>query len=221
MPTTRSCPTSPLYPKPGTPSSLAWLGVWSKLSPEVLRTPSVLAGKQSTKVNQAFGHASSSSIVNPHSILYSKALCRLLWIVQHHHSILHHGHHPLWLWIWISVFSEEPSSLLPLSSSDVWYMYNPPYAFHGKLDGVGPVDNRPSTDVHRCPPMFFFCLLTKWWCLWNMTWDMWHMTCCGGWTFPKNFSSLALTVCDLWYYKDLEEKDRWLTEWNNQWRRCL
>ena len=44
---------------------------------------------------------------------------------------------------------------------------------------------------------------------WHVTHDTWHVTSCGGLTFSKNFSSLALTVCDLWYYKDLEEKDRW------------
>ena len=56
--------------------------------------------------------------------------------------------------------------------------------------------------------------------MWNLTCDMWHMicdmwhmtrhtrhvTCCGGWTFSQNFNSLGLTVCDLWYYEDLEEK---------------
>ena len=46
---------------------------------------------------------------------------------------------------------------------------------------------------------------------------MWHMTHThdmfgGGWTFSPNFSSLALTVCDLWYYEDLEEKADWTTE---------
>ena len=35
--------------------------------------------------------------------------------------------------------------------------------------------------------------------MWHMTPDTWHVTCCGGWTFFKNFSSLALVVCDLWY----------------------
>ena len=48
---------------------------------------------------------------------------------------------------------------------------------------------------------------------WHVTRDMWHMTRFGGWTFSQNFSSLALTVCDLWYYEDLEEKD----DSNNQW----
>ena len=42
---------------------------------------------------------------------------------------------------------------------------------------------------------------------------MWHVTCLGGWTFSQNFSSLALTVCDLWYYEDLEEKDDSMNEW--------
>ena len=51
---------------------------------------------------------------------------------------------------------------------------------------------------------------------WHVTHDMWHVTCCGGWTFSQHFSSLALTVCDLWYYEDLEEKDHWLNEWINQ-----
>ena len=41
------------------------------------------------------------------------------------------------------------------------------------------------------------------------------MTRLGGWTFSQNFSSLALTVCDLWYYEDLEEKDDSLNELMN------
>ena len=51
-----------------------WLGVRSMLIPGVLRTPSILAGNQSTKVNRALGPARSSSIVNPRSILDSKGL---------------------------------------------------------------------------------------------------------------------------------------------------
>ena len=42
--------------------------------------------------------------------------------------------------------------------------------------------------------------------MWHVTHDTWHVTCLGGWTFSQNSSSLALTVCDLWYYEDLEEK---------------
>ena len=47
---------------------------------------------------------------------------------------------------------------------------------------------------------------------WHVTRDTWHLTRLGGWTFSQNFSSLALTVCDLWYYEDLEEKDDSLNE---------
>ena len=41
---------------------------------------------------------------------------------------------------------------------------------------------------------------------------MWHVTCLGGLRFSQSFSSLALTVCDLWYHEDREEKDQWLNE---------
>ena len=62
--------------------------------------------------------------------------------------------------------------------------------------------------------------------MWHMTRDMWHVTrdtwhdtshvtCLWGWTFNQNFSSLALTVCDLWYYENLEEKAHSLNEWMN------
>ena len=56
--------------------------------------------------------------------------------------------------------------------------------------------------------------------MWLVTCDTWHVTCdmffCffgGGWTFSQNFGSLALTVCDLWYYEDLEEKADSINEW--------
>ena len=49
--------------------------------------------------------------------------------------------------------------------------------------------------------------------MWHVTHDTWHMTFSQ--TFSQNFSSLALTVCDLWYYEDLEEKDDLLTELMN------
>ena len=38
------------------------------------------------------------------------------------------------------------------------------------------------------------------------------MTRLGGWTFFENFSSLALTVCDLLYLEDLEEKGDWMNQ---------
>ena len=47
---------------------------------------------------------------------------------------------------------------------------------------------------------------------WHMTWDLWHVTRLVGWTFYQNFSSLALTVCDLWYDEDLEENDKSLNQ---------
>ena len=55
---------------------------------------------------------------------------------------------------------------------------------------------------------------------WHVTCDTWHVTCntwhvWGGWTFSQNFSSLALPVCDLWYYEDLEEKGHWISQWMN------
>ena len=33
-----------------------------------------------------------------------------------------------------------------------------------------------------------------------------------GWTCSQNVSSLALTVWELWYFEDLEEKDHWPTD---------
>ena len=89
-----------------------------------------------------------------------------------------------------------------------------------KLDEVGPIDNRPSTDK-----LHHFVKKKKMTCdTWHVTRDMWHVTCDtwhvahlgGGWTYSQNFSSLALTVCDLWYYEDLEEKDDSVTEWINK-----
>ena len=70
--------------------------------------------------------------------------------------------------------------------------------FVHKLDGVGPVDNRPSTDkLHH----FVEKREKKVWHvtrdMWHVTRDTWHVTCLGGWTFSQNFSPLALTVCDL------------------------
>ena len=87
-----------------------------------------------------------------------------------------------------------------------------------KIDGVGPADNRPSTNK-----LHHFVQRKKITCdTWHVTRDMWHWTrdtwhVWGGEHSPTIFSSLALTVCDLWYYKDLEEKDDWLNESMNEW----
>ena len=76
-----------------------------------------------------------------------------------------------------------------------------------KLDGVGPVDNRPSTDKLQ----HFVKKKKKKSGIWHMTCDArhvtcdtWHVTCdmLWGWTFSQNFCSLALMVCDLWYLAD-------------------
>ena len=67
-----------------------------------------------------------------------------------------------------------------------------------KLDRVGPVDNRPSTDkLHHLVQKEEE----------QITPDIWHVTRGGGWTFCQNFSSLALTVCVKLCFEGLEEKD--------------
>ena len=88
-----------------------------------------------------------------------------------------------------------------------------------KLDGVGPIDNRPSTNkLHhftkkKCDIWLVTCDM------WHITYDTWHATCdmwhVWGWTWYQNFSPLALPVCDLWYYEDLEEKAHLLNQWIN------
>ena len=88
-----------------------------------------------------------------------------------------------------------------------------------KLDGVGPVENRPSTDkLHHFVKKKEKIHVT--YHTWHVTRDMWHVTrcdtwqvtCLAGWSFSQTFSFLALTVCDLWYYEDLEEKDELMNE---------
>jgi hypothetical protein len=92
-----------------------------------------------------------------------------------------------------------------------------------KLDGVGPVDNRPSTNkLHQFAEEEKKCGMWHITCdmwhvtrdMWHVTRDMWHVTndMLGGGTFSQNFSSLALTFCDLWYYEDMEEKVDLLTD---------
>ena len=83
-----------------------------------------------------------------------------------------------------------------------------------KLDGVCTVDNRPSIDK----PHPFARRTTK--CdngshdMWHVICDMWRMKCdmLLGWTFSQNFSFPALTICDFWYYEDLDEKNDWLNQ---------
>ena len=52
----------------------------------------------------------------------------------------------------------------------------------------------------------------------HLTRDKWHVRCdiLRGWIFSQNVSSLALTVCDLWYLKIWRKRlTDWLTEWIN------
>ena len=54
--------------------------------------------------------------------------------------------------------------------------------------------------------------------LWHVTRDMWHLTCdIFVWVnILSKFQLQALTVYDLWYYEDLEEKDEWINQSMNQ-----
>ena len=51
--------------------------------------------------------------------------------------------------------------------------------------------------------------------MWHVTHDIRHVTLDVRWTFYKKVSSLALTIWDLWYSEDFEEKDCLLNEWMN------
>ena len=71
-----------------------------------------------------------------------------------------------------------------------------------KLDGVGPVDNRPSTDK-----LHHFVKKNKK-NMWHVTRDMWHVTC----------DTWHVVTRDMWHvtcYEDLEEKDEWINELMN------
>ena len=53
--------------------------------------------------------------------------------------------------------------------------------------------------------------------MWHVTRDTWQVTRDTGRVWggehPFKVSAPLLTVCDLWYYKDLEEKDESLNQW--------
>ena len=108
-----------------------------------------------------------------------------------------------------------------------------------KLDRIGAVDNRLSTNrlhhfvkknkqikhVMSCDTLNVTHDMLHLTCdMWHMTCDTWHVTLdtghmiCDmlfGWTFTQNVSAVALTVCDLSYFEDLEEKADWLTDSHN------
>ena len=74
-----------------------------------------------------------------------------------------------------------------------------------KIDVVGPVDNRPSTNKLKKNNT------------WHVTRYRWHMTHGGGWTFSQNFSFPALMVWDGQCLEDSEQKDDRLNESMNEW----
>ena len=78
-----------------------------------------------------------------------------------------------------------------------------------------PVDDRPSTDkLHHFVQKKKKVTCDTWHATrdtWHETRDMWHVTRLGGWTFSQHFSSLALSVCDLWSYEDILGKG-WVTQ---------
>ena len=49
---------------------------------------------------------------------------------------------------------------------------------------------------------------------WHVTHDTWHVTHRGWWTLSQNFSSLDLTVWELWFLKIWRKR---MTEWMNEW----
>ena len=58
--------------------------------------------------------------------------------------------------------------------------------------------------------------------MWHVTWDTSHMTHdtfhvthdrWGRWTYPQNFSSLALTVWEWRCSEDISAKDHWVNQW--------
>ena len=89
-----------------------------------------------------------------------------------------------------------------------------------KLDRVGPVDNKPSTEkLHhfvweKCDTWHVTCDTWHVTCdMWGMTHDMWNVTHGGGWTFSQYFTSLALTVWEKECFDDWEEKNESIGQW--------
>ena len=84
-----------------------------------------------------------------------------------------------------------------------------------KLDVVGPVDNRPSTNkfhnfVRKKNKIYIYIWhVTR--DMWHVTRDMWHVTGGRKCTFSQNFSSLALLAWEWRFVEYLEEKDDSLT----------
>ena len=84
-----------------------------------------------------------------------------------------------------------------------------------KLEGVGPVDNIPTTNkLHYLKKQPLLKKTTKKYNMWHWTGDTWHathdmghMTGGGRKTFSQNFSYLALTVWEWSFVEDICTKD--------------
>ena len=106
MATTLSYPTPPLYPTPQTSSSLAWDKLHAHSGGAC--TPPPFWQESTPPRLTGLRPARYFSIVSG-PLLDNKALCRQLRVIQHHHSILHHGHHPPWLGIGSTLTPEVPA----------------------------------------------------------------------------------------------------------------
>ena len=91
-----------------------------------------------------------------------------------------------------------------------------------KLDGVGHVDNRPSTEKTQQKKLDMWHVTRDTWHVtrdtWNKTHDMWHVKCDtwpmtgeGRWTFSQKFCSLAFKVWEWRFDKDIFSKDDWVS----------
>ena len=103
-------------------------------------------------VHQCYsGPARSFSIVNPCSILDSKALWRQLQVIQHYNSILHHKHHPPWLRICL-----RRSQLLHPPVLGITSMLSPGLIRTSILAG------KQSTKVYRAFSLFYYTEYLVW-----------------------------------------------------------
>ena len=96
--------------------------------------------------------------------------------------------------------------------------------YQKKVDGVGLVDNRPSTDTLH--PFVKKNMLIATHDMWHVTCDtwhvtLWHVTHLGSLPFSPNFSSLALTVWELCYFEYISTKYHWMNDWINKLQGCL
>ena len=122
---------------------------------------------------------------------------------------------------------ENVSLVVPIPMACLWRSLGGIYDLGGehglrgadKLDGVGPVDNRPSPEkLHHFEKKreknYTWHVTPDTWHLtrdtWHVTYDTWHVTHGGGWTFSPNFSSPALMVWDWQYLEYISTNHDWV-----------